>query len=77
MVGVTFPQPRQEPPHLPRPDVSEGANTSLGEQLGVPVEIPTVRGECVRGQRAFHGEMVQIVTDGCVKRCGARTGSGA
>ncbi|GIJ36287.1 hypothetical protein Vse01_54350 [Micromonospora sediminimaris] len=57
-------QPGQVAFDLPGGDGRQVGHPGGGQRPEVTVQVPTVRGERVRGQSTFDGEVVQIAADG-------------
>lgn len=57
-------QPRQVRFDEAGADRREVGDTSLGQGREIAVQIPTVRGQRVRGQTTFDGEVVEVAADG-------------
>jgi hypothetical protein len=70
MVRIALAQPHQEPRDIGLGDRGRIVDAFVPEELGVPAQVPPVRGQGVGCQAAFDAEVVQIGADRPLQRRG-------
>ena len=63
MVGITCSQPGHVVGDVGGGHVADLGPAGRGQRRGVPVQIPLVRLECVGGQPALDGKVVEVAAD--------------